>query len=149
MQQLKHAFYQARIQEFIASSENTILGILAKNNLYELTQEQRTAWLAEIDLLKNNLVGVSGFIFLEYSIPRMGKRADAILLVGSGIFVIEFKVGSSAFEQYAIDQVMDYALVLLLAFPEPAKPWLALTLRTLCKTHITTSTLFFFLVMGL
>ncbi len=110
MQHLRHAFYQATIQDFLASSQESILGILAQNNYYELNQEQRNAWLTEISLLQNTLTGLSGFIFLEYLIPRMGKRTDVILLVGSCIFVVEFKVGSSTFEHYAIDQVIDYAL---------------------------------------
>lgn len=110
MQQLKKAFYQATIQEFLASSEESILGILAQNNHYELTQEQRNAWEIEVSLLQKNLTGFSGYIFLEHAIPRMGKRVDTILLVGNGIFVIEFKVGSSSFEQHALEQVMDYAL---------------------------------------
>lgn len=110
MKQLRHAFYQATIQEFLSSSKDQILGILAQNNHFELTQEQRNAWLIEISLLQRWVVGLSGFIFLEYAIPRMGKRVDAILLIKNGIFVIEFKVGSTSFDQYAIDQVVDYAL---------------------------------------
>jgi hypothetical protein len=51
-----------------------------------------------------------GHLFLEFSIPRMGKRADALLLRGGTLFVIEFKVGSDAFDRHAIDQVHDYAL---------------------------------------
>lgn len=110
MQQLKHAFYQATIQDFLACPKETILGVLAKNNHYELTQEQRNAWLSEVSLLQNSLAGLPGLIFLEYAVPRMGKRADTVLLIGGSIFVIEFKVGSSSFEQHALDQVMDYAL---------------------------------------
>lgn len=69
MQQLKKAFYQATIQEFLASSEESILGILAQNNHYELTQEQRNAWEIEVSLLQKNLTGFSGYIFLEHAIP--------------------------------------------------------------------------------
>ena len=32
-------------------------------------------------------------ILFEYSIPRMGKRVDAVLLLGGLVFVLEFKVG--------------------------------------------------------
>jgi DUF2075 family protein len=42
----------------------------------------------------------------------MGKRIDVLLLIGSAIFVLEFKVGEKEFISYAIDQVMDYALEL-------------------------------------
>jgi hypothetical protein len=40
----------------------------------------------------------------------MGRRIDVVLLIGSVIFVLEFKVGESEFTTHAIDQVWDYAL---------------------------------------
>jgi len=40
----------------------------------------------------------------------MGKRADCILFINSCVFVLEFKVGSSSFDRFAIDQAYDYAL---------------------------------------
>jgi hypothetical protein len=49
-------------------------------------------------------------LFLEFNIPRMGRRIDAVLLIGPVVFVIEFKVGESVFERAAVDQVWDYAL---------------------------------------
>ncbi len=50
---------------------------------------------------------------LEYSIPRMGKRIDVVLLIGPIIFVIEFKVGEQEYLLSAVDQVVDYSLDLL------------------------------------
>jgi hypothetical protein len=40
----------------------------------------------------------------------MGKRADAVLIIGNIVFVIEFKVGASEYTSSAFDQVEDYAL---------------------------------------
>ena len=40
----------------------------------------------------------------------MGRRIDAVLLVGGIVFVIEFKVGEKSFDRAALDQVWDYAL---------------------------------------
>ena len=40
----------------------------------------------------------------------MGRRIDAVLLVSPIVFVVEFKVGETAFDRAAIDQVWDYAL---------------------------------------
>jgi len=51
-----------------------------------------------------------GQLFLEFFIPRMGKRADAVFVSGNTIYVIEFKVGAKEFDRGAIDQVHDYAL---------------------------------------
>jgi hypothetical protein len=76
--------------------------------------DQRDAWLAQISLLQTRLVGLAGSLFMEFKIPRMGRRIDAVLLIGPVVFVIEFKVGGSAFERAAVDQVWDYALEQLL-----------------------------------
>ena len=40
----------------------------------------------------------------------MGRRIDAVLLIGPVIFTVEFKVGECVFDRSAIDQVWDYAL---------------------------------------
>ncbi len=40
----------------------------------------------------------------------MGKRIDAVVLIGPVIFVLEFKIGESEFASHSIDQVFDYAL---------------------------------------
>jgi Uncharacterized conserved protein (DUF2075) len=41
---------------------------------------------------------------------RMGKRADAVLVIGEFVLVVEFKVGASEHSSSAYDQVVDYAL---------------------------------------
>ena len=40
----------------------------------------------------------------------MGRRIDAVVLIGPVIFVLEFKIGEKEFTSNAIDQVWDYAL---------------------------------------
>jgi hypothetical protein len=40
----------------------------------------------------------------------MGKRADAIVLAGNVVFVLEYKVGAQSYEPHASEQVLDYAL---------------------------------------
>src|SRR3954464_5252612 len=40
----------------------------------------------------------------------MGKRADALLILGGIIFVVEFKIGAREHSPSALDQVEDYAL---------------------------------------
>ncbi len=47
---------------------------------------------------------------MEFSIPRMGRRIDAVLLISNGVLAVEFKVGEGSFDRAAIDQVWDYAL---------------------------------------
>jgi len=107
---LSRAWYEASIAEFLQTQPDTIVGRLTKNSDFALLPAQKDAWLAEIDLLQAHLVGLTGSLFLEFNIPRMGRRIDTVLLIGAVVFVIEFKVGESEFEQTAIDQVWDYAL---------------------------------------
>ena len=72
---------------------------------------QRAAWLEQIALLKQGLAAVpDAWIAFEFAIPRMGKRADAIILLNGIIFVLEFKIRAEAFTGAAIEQVTNYAL---------------------------------------
>ncbi len=87
-----------------------MFGILAKNPEFDLAATQKEAWLGQIVFLQRNLEGLSGTLFLEFNIPRMGSRVDVVLLIGSVVFVVEFKVGEAAFNRADIEQVWDYAL---------------------------------------
>jgi len=51
-----------------------------------------------------------GWVALEFAIPRMGKRVDAVIIAGGIVFVIEFKIGAENYSATATDQVVDYAL---------------------------------------
>lgn len=76
---MERFFYQNSIIGFLTDSEDTILGVLAKNNSFDLVDLQRNAWLYEISFLKNLLRDEkTGQIIFEYSIPRLGKRIDVI-----------------------------------------------------------------------
>jgi hypothetical protein len=110
---MKRSYYSDSISNFLNATEHEILGVLTGNNDFALEQTQRDAWIAEIDILKGVLSGYSkndGKVFFEYSIPRMGRRIDVVVLIGSVIFVLEFKVGEKEFVSGAVDQVWDYAL---------------------------------------
>ena len=108
---MERFFYQNNITGFLADSEDTILGALARNNSFDLVDLQRNAWLYEITFLKNLLRNESsGHIIFEYSIPRLGKRIDAVLLLHGIIFVLEFKVGAKEYLRQDLEQVWDYAL---------------------------------------
>jgi hypothetical protein len=107
---ITRAWYGASIAEFQKTQPDTIIGRLARNSGFALVPTQKDAWLAQIGFLQACLVDLVGSVFLEFNIPRMGRRIDAVLLVGPVVFVIEFKVGEKVFERAAIDQVWDYAL---------------------------------------
>jgi hypothetical protein len=116
---VNRAYYSANIDDFLKSTAESIVGTLSINNTFSLEQPQLNAWLEEIRILKNTLQGFQGTIYFEFSIPRMGLRIDAVIIIGSVIFVIEFKIGAKEFASYAIDQVWDYALDLK-NFHEPS-----------------------------
>ena len=107
---MKREYYSDSISNFLRSSTEEVLGILALNNDFALIQTQRGAWVTQIEILREILAPHQGSIYFEYSIPRMGRRIDVVLLIGPVIFVLEFKVGEKEFTTYAIDQVFDYAL---------------------------------------
>lgn len=105
------AFYTGSKAKFLSDTDEQILGELTQANHFSLELNQKNAWIEEISILKRELSKIEDFtIFLEFTIPRMGKRADVIIVISNLVFVIEFKVGSSSFDNYAIDQVEDYAL---------------------------------------
>src|SRR5262249_6869031 len=99
---LSRAWYWASTTEFLQTAPDTIVGRLAKNCDFSLLPTQRNAWLAQILLLQTQLVGLNGSLFLEFNIPRMGRRIDAVLLIGPVVCVIEFKVGESTFQRGAV-----------------------------------------------
>ncbi|MGA9658741.1 MAG: DNA/RNA helicase domain-containing protein [Asticcacaulis sp.] len=105
------AYYTAKKSKFFADSDEHILGELAQGHNFSLDIEQKGAWLQQIAIMRGALKNTDTFtIYFEFSIPRMGKRADVIVVIGDCIFVIEFKVGSDSFDYKAIEQVEDYAL---------------------------------------
>lgn len=104
-------YYSSSLENFFDSDNEPILGLLAENNQFELTLEQRNAWLIQIKSLKKNLSTLTeGHLYFEYSIPRMGKRCDVIFIYRDIIFVIEFKAGSSSYPPTDARQAVDYAL---------------------------------------
>lgn len=107
---MANAFYSSSISQLVDQSSEAILGQLAKRNPFALDALQRNAWLSQIDVAQRQLRDVDGWVAFEFAIPRMGKRADVVLLVAGIVFVIEFKVGSAQFDRSAFDQVLDYAL---------------------------------------
>jgi hypothetical protein len=104
------AYFQSRIAPFCSDDPDRILGVLATHHHHDLDIQQRFAWIEQIRILQQALVGLSGHILLECYIPRMGKRADAVLLNGDNLFVIEFKAGAKDYGADALVQVEDYAL---------------------------------------
>jgi hypothetical protein len=107
---LARFWYGASIADFLATEADDILGKLARHAGDGHFADQRDAWLAQIELLHTQLKSLDGWVFFEFNIPRMGRRVDVILVLGSVIFALEFKVGETTHDRAAIEQVWDYAL---------------------------------------
>ena len=107
---MKRDYYSSSITQFLEISANEILGLLTRNSGFAIEPTQSDAWLQEIAILKDVLRDFDGRIYFEYSIPRMGKRIDTVLLIGSALFVLEFKIGENHFTSYAMNQAYDYAV---------------------------------------
>lgn len=106
-------FYKATVDEFVHASEETIFGQIAMRDEGDSGAEQKYAWSEEIEIMKLVLhpwKNEYAEIIFEYSIPRLGKRIDVVLLLRGIVFAIEFKAGQSAYLQADMEQVMDYAL---------------------------------------
>mgnify|MGYP003385954541 CR=1 FL=1 len=105
-------YYRNTTSEFLKDADDSILGRLAESHKpFTLGPTQTRAWLAQIKNLKAQLQNVpAGEIFFEFTIPRMGKRVDVLLLIKNMIFVLEYKVGADSYDKAANDQALDYAL---------------------------------------
>jgi hypothetical protein len=103
-------YYKENIEKFRNSSVEEILGKITIHNEFDSLNTQNKAWQSQIIILQEVLKYHKGHIFFEFSIPRMGKRVDCILLLNNVIFVIEFKVGEKEFLNHNVEQVWDYAL---------------------------------------
>ena len=80
--------------------------------------DQMSAWQGELAviaatipaLLRGAPAAADWGLLLEYEIPRRQRRIDAVLLAGSVILVLEFKVGADRFDRAAIWQAEIHAL---------------------------------------
>jgi hypothetical protein len=89
---MKQAYYSVPLPEFLKALPQTILGHLAAEHAHDLNPLQRNAWIEQITLLQNELRPIgSGWIALEFAIPRMGKRVDTIVIHQGIVFVLEFR----------------------------------------------------------
>ena len=108
---MTRSYYSQNLEDFFTDNTDFILGKLTKNHQFALEEQQRNAWIKQIDILKNELNGLGvGRILFEYSIPRMGKRVDVVLIYSGFVFVIEFKVNETQYNNADIEQCLDYAL---------------------------------------
>ena len=106
-------FYKSSISDFLNTPVDTIFGQMSRADEMDSAATQKYAWEQEIEIMKKTLVpykNEEAYILFEYTIPRLGKRIDVVVLLQERVFVIEFKAGETEFLHQDVDQVMDYAL---------------------------------------
>ena len=106
-------FYRSELSIFVQDSADDIFGKIARNDEGDSVAEQKYAWSEEIEIMQQVLLpwkDENGEIIFEYSIPRLGKRIDVVVLLRGIVFAIEFKAGEEVYLRADMEQVMDYAL---------------------------------------
>jgi hypothetical protein len=112
------AFYAAPVEDFLAASEEEVYAPLASPHGYTLAPEQQSAWRLQLPVLRATLeelvapppAAPAPWIRLEFDIPRLGRRVDAVLVLPECVIPIEFKVGAKKFERLDYEQAWDYGL---------------------------------------
>ncbi len=107
---MKRSWYAESISRFCRTSDNDVLAELVKGSSFPILQAQRDAWLSQLPLLREALSGHMGKVYLEFEIPRMGHRVDAIALIDGLILAIEYKIDSREYSLNDLDQSYDYAM---------------------------------------
>ena len=108
---MKRAYVSIDTRTLSETSDAELLGQLAAGLPFSLEPAQRAAWefqIAHLRVIAGELP--SAHFFLEFLIPRMGRRADLIVVVEGIVFVVEYKVGARSFDRSSLDQVYGYGL---------------------------------------
>ena len=103
---MKHAYYFSNIQEFLHLGYDGVLGKF--QNDYQT--ETDYSYQQTVKHLQTILKGIDGHLALEFKIPRIGRRCDAILIINGVIFILEYKTGDMAAIEAAKRQCLNYAL---------------------------------------
>jgi len=94
-----------------ASSDSHLFGLLAQRLPFAIEPRQTAAWQYQIRHLRTLAAELpEAHFFMEFLIPRMGRRADLIVILDGVIFVVEYKVGLHQFDRFGLEQVYGYGL---------------------------------------
>ena len=108
----KRYLYSDTIDSFLQKNTDTIVGEITLSATQDINKETSNSWQQEVEVLKDVLspYAQKGSMYFEYNIPRMGRRADVIVLIDGIVFVLEFKTSEQKFTREALIQVWDYAI---------------------------------------
>ena len=105
------AHYSEKVTDFLTESVDSVIGKITQNHPQSLEHLQTGAWSRQVEILQSAINKFSeGHLFFEFQIPRMGKRADVVLIYKDLIFVVEFKVGANRYLPQDKRQAHGYAI---------------------------------------
>lgn len=105
------AYYHAPISKFLNTTTEEIRGTITTSHTQSIEYNQTRAWMGQVENLQEQLSDFSdGYICFELLIPRMGKRADVVLLYQGIVFVLEYKVGEKNYKPMDSRQALGYAM---------------------------------------
>lgn len=115
---LNAAFYADSLDVFLRAADDLVYAPLTSPRGYTLAPEQLSAWRLQLPVLRAAVADVAArdpeapapWIHLEFDIPRLGRRVDAVLVTATAVVPIEFKVGAKKFERLDYEQAWDYGL---------------------------------------
>jgi hypothetical protein len=93
------------------SSDSHFFGLLTQKLPFAIEPTQSAPWQYQIRHLRALAADLPGaHFFMEFLIPRMGRRTDLIVILGGVIFVVEYKLGARQFDRSGLEQVYGYGL---------------------------------------
>lgn len=108
---MNRAYISISSGEVANTSNEQLYGQIAGQLPFAVEPSQRAAWEYQIRHLRSLALDLpDAHFFLEFLIPRMGRRADLIVLNAGVIFVVEYKLGASHFDRSALTQTYGYGL---------------------------------------
>lgn len=117
---MRQAYYNSTIEMFLKANNDEIVGKLNLGATAYVSQWTIgiVSWGSSIEIYKSTFkelidlfpIASNWHLFLEYEIPRLASRIDAVIIADDLIFVIEFKYERNKFELADLRQVEDYAL---------------------------------------
>ena len=117
---MRQAYYQNTLAGFLEDNNDAIVGKLNLGATAYVSQWtiSITSWESSIVIYKTAFkqliellpLSASWLVFLEYEIPRLASKIDAVIIALDLIIVIEFKLDRIRFDLSDIRQAEDYAL---------------------------------------
>ena len=107
----RRAYYSTPLKEFLNEPITSVIGKITQHHAQNIEHLQTNAWNSQVQILQSELKELNeGHILFEVLIPRMGRRADAVLIYKNVLFVLEFKVGATGYTAQDLRQTHGYAV---------------------------------------